>query len=848
MGRFEVTFRKFAILSGVRQEAGDYAICVHPPTANLQRRGTLMLMAEPAGLHASFGVDACRVAQGAVIEHYYGDHSLSLTSGLINALDSANNTLLQYNYEKIGDHGNKAQSGAVAVQGGGVATRKARVGLTAVLVRPDGGGIYIAQTAPAQLYIVHNGLLSALPHPPGWDVEQPRPVPLNAEQGDASGEASDEELVIPAFQAAPLGSRPGVEADLLFRRVEAGDLLVAVSSSLAKRLERVTAERLFTEGDADSIIEALHEMSMQLGIAEAHACVLQLGTDVRSGVETDFRSPLYAPHGEQIALNGGANMMPPGPEGQRGNDIKSALNSPRQWLQRRRNGDSHGSTEDAIDTADEIMTDVADAVEDEAIVFSAHPTDTLLNRTVERPPFHSAYTNGAEEKDENADELEFDGWEDTPPVLSSADNAPVAVTSITEGEMTAGRIIIKPSGHYERPMTSGSGALQQSPYKVPTLFGLAIEDNEEENISYIGSSHAKKRPAISITGLGRQAASMLATAVKNLAPERTTSADTTTRRPTIIPARILIAGGVLILSALLIFSILSVTSGGNEKATTNLLEQAKQAELLANQPNTAPIERKQHLAIALDKAKEARAANPKSNEAQLLVTKILAEIDKTEGVTRLSQLKQVFDLATIGKAVAASTPAGVAAPALAQVSGSIQVTNSVAPKNIVVQGNDAFILDSAAQKIYRCKLAAQNCAVALTSGESVGGQKVGKLTNLTSRVTNVVALDDARVAYIFDPDTNAWQSQPMGDANKLEQPKDIATYDGNFYLLDAKPGQVSKYSSGRYAEAPDDWIKDPASVAQLKEPLAMAIDGVIYVVLRDGKILAMQAGKVVRTI
>ncbi len=182
------------------------------------------------------------------------------------------------------------------------------------------------------------------------------------------------------------------------------------------------------------------------------------------------------------------------------------------------------------------------------------------------------------------------------------------------------------------------------------------------------------------------------------------------------------------------------------------------------------------------------------------------------------------------------------------MSGSIPVTSSVASKDIVVQGNDAFILDSASQKIYRCKIAAQTCAVALISGESISGQKVGKLLNLTSRVTNVVALDDARVAYIFDPDTNAWQSQPVGDASKLQQPKDIATYDGNLYLLDAKPSQVLKYASGKYGEAPDDWIKDPASVTQLKEPVAMAIDGVIYVVLRDGKILTMQGGKVVRTI
>ena len=848
MGRFEVTFRKFAILSGVRQEAGDYAICVQPPTSALQRRGTLMLMSEPAGLHASFGVDACRVAQNAVIEHYYGDHSLSLTSGLINALDSANNTLLQYNYEKSGERGNQEQPAAVAVQGGGVATRKARVGLTAVLVRPDGGGIYIAQTAPAQLYIVHNGLLTAIPNPPGWEVEQPGPVSMAGQQ-DANVEEADEEFAIPSFQAAPLGSRPGVEADLLFRRVEAGDLLVAVSSGLAKRIERVTAERLFVEGDPDTIMEALHEMSVQFGIAEAHACALQLGTEVRSGVETDFRPPLQAPHGGQMDRNGGANIMPPDAAEKRG-DLKSALSSPRKWLARRNN-------DDATDQPDPSRHDVegstyveGDSPAVEAMTFSAHPTGTLLNRTVERPPFQVAQPDITMEPPES-EELEFDGWEDMPPALSLVGDA-ARQDSIQADEVASSRIIFKPSGRADRPMTSGSGALQHSPYKVPTLFELAGEEEEPaDGMTRIGPPSRANGAKISIGGMGRQTAGVLKTALVGLIPDRTPSSSgkvaTGKGRPVIVPARLLIACGVLILSGLLLFSVFSMAAGGDKKTTSNLLEQAKQEDLLANQPNLSEVERKQRLSAALSKAKEARSASPQSNEAQLLVTTIQTKIDKSEGVTRLSQIKPLFNLASTG-ANAAATPGTTAKAPVVQPSGSLPITGTASLKEIVVQGNDAFILDSASQKIYRCKIAAQNCAVVLSAGDSVAGQKVGKLSTLTSRITNVVALDDARVTYVFDPDSNAWQSQPLGDAAKLQQPKDIATYDGNLYLLDAKPGQVSKYASGAYGEVPADWLTDPTGVAQMKDPVSIAIDGVIYVALKDGKILTMQGGKVARTI
>jgi len=339
------------------------------------------------------------------------------------------------------------------------------------------------------------------------------------------------------------------------------------------------------------------------------------------------------------------------------------------------------------------------------------------------------------------------------------------------------------------------------------------------------------------------------TALVGLIPERSSLEPAkSSRRPMIVPARVLIATGVLVLSGLLLFSVLSMVAGGDKKGTTTLLEQAKQEELLANQPNTPDAERRQHLQSALLKAKEARAANPQSNEAQLLVGAIQGKIDKSEGITRLTQLKQLFDLTSADKNGTTSTSGGDKQAQAATIPGSQPITGTIASKQIVVQGNDAFVLDDSAQKIYRCKIAAQNCTVALSSGETVGGQKVGKLTNLTSRVTNVVALDETRVAYIFDPDSNAWQSQPLGDASKLQVPKDIATYDGNLYLLGARQNQVSKYASGAYGEVPDEWIKDPASLAQVKEPVAMAIDGVIYVVLKDGKILAMQGGKVVRAI
>src|SRR3954470_24162993 len=98
MGRLEVSCRRFAILSGVEQDPGDYAVCVQPSIPGMQRKGTLAIITEAAGSHPSLDVEACKLTQRVVVDSYFSDSALSLTSSLLNALDHANTALLQYNY------------------------------------------------------------------------------------------------------------------------------------------------------------------------------------------------------------------------------------------------------------------------------------------------------------------------------------------------------------------------------------------------------------------------------------------------------------------------------------------------------------------------------------------------------------------------------------------------------------------------------------------------------------------------------------------------------------------------------------------------------------------------------
>ncbi|MEO5952159.1 MAG: hypothetical protein ABIQ44_06755, partial [Chloroflexia bacterium] len=259
MARMEVSCRRFAVFGGMQTDAGAYAVCVQPGAPGLQKRGTLALITEPVG-SVALEADACRLAQRAVVEGYFSDQSLGLTGSLLNALDGANNALLQYGAGWAND---PPENGPVLLK-----TRRVKVGMTALLVRADGTGVYLSQMAPTQAYIMHSGLLSALPSPTGWEPAPSRTV-VSLKRVLSGEEASDEEEELPATDlanvivpAASLGSAPGIEADLIYRRVTPGDKIVLVSSGLARCIERAWAEETFSY-DIDNIAEALSDLAQE---------------------------------------------------------------------------------------------------------------------------------------------------------------------------------------------------------------------------------------------------------------------------------------------------------------------------------------------------------------------------------------------------------------------------------------------------------------------------------------------------------------------------------------------------------------------------------------------------------
>ncbi|MDQ3704236.1 MAG: hypothetical protein M3437_03255 [Chloroflexota bacterium] len=895
--RLEVTCRRFAVLSGIRQEADDYIACLQPRSG---RKGTLALLTEPAGEHPALSAEVCRLARKIIADQYLADTSLSMTSGLTAALDAANNAVLRYNYASALGESNLDSSPLVAVRAGGARARRFKVGLSAALLRSDGTGIYLAQMAPAQAYIRHNGLLTPVPETPYWrsrgnnKANRPQLTILRRDQDSSDFDEAEE--FPPDFSqdhllSPSLGTAPGVESNPIYRRIEDGDLVVLVTSSLARLLDRETAEEVMSGFDADAVTEALLELAISHGLAQAHACVLAFGGPTSSGIDVQWSGPEIVTVDDEAeaslaeepqAIKLQAQEAGEGAQPLQGTPVRPALTLVEPDPTRPRYDDLD---EDDFRLPWEtpplevLRSEESAEVEEESgepespasLHAAMRPTRLLVQHQLERPPFQAPIL-WEDDFEEELGELNFDGWEDSPPALSTL------IEGEEEVDLPDPEQVVFP--WQREPRFQPLGVVSQDmqietaadpPFPPPDLFGTGPLPYGSYIYEPAGQAEASKPrskwvpklalPRISVPRLsmptlprismpkgpdllkvGRNVATWTRNTAQNMLPERTFRLP----RPAMagggnfaVPVRLLTLVALVVVVGILAWSVFKAV-GDNQQAQVNtLLEQAKQEELLANQPGTNETERIALLQSALQHAQQAAAAEPGSPEAQVFADKVRVQLDRAQGITRLS-LALLFQFGQEGAAgeVAGDMQSGTSSTDIA----------TTTPADLIVAGNEAFVLDRAAGAVYKCNVSAKACVKALGAGDVAGGQSAGKPVAITTRQGSILVLDDKLSVYVYNGENGSWSAEQLGDAGKLGVPKDIATYDGNLYLLASKPGQVSKYFAGKYGEPPADWITDPATVEQLSNPVAVAIDGSIYVLLADGKILAMQGGNVMGSI
>lgn len=175
-------------------------------------------------------------------------------------------------------------------------------------------------------------------------------------------------------------------------------------------------------------------------------------------------------------------------------------------------------------------------------------------------------------------------------------------------------------------------------------------------------------------------------------------------------------------------------------------------------------------------------------------------------------------------------------------------------KQVVASDQDVFLLDGRG-RVYQflvndasgdSKPVVGDGAI-LKIGDKVGSSTIGKIQLLVSttraqdKAAVVAVTDNALLSY--DLEAAQWSASPVTDSGQWGDLRAISSFNGNIYLLDAKNGQIYRYTvnaAGYTPKATNYFSADAQPL--LNKAVDMAIDGDIWVLNDNGVVQRFRSG------
>lgn len=267
------------------------------------------------------------------------------------------------------------------------------------------------------------------------------------------------------------------------------------------------------------------------------------------------------------------------------------------------------------------------------------------------------------------------------------------------------------------------------------------------------------------------------------------------------------------------------------KAQVDTLLQGAQAALAAaTAPDVPEATAREQLASAQEFIDEALRLQPANQQALNLQTPV------EEALARVNRIVPVYKQMTLREFGGADSD----------------------PYRIEVQGNRVYVLDRGTDQVYRYGLdeisgliPEANQGVAVQRGATLpDGQVVGELVDATwaaaggaRRTSNLLVLDSNKNILQID-DTLGVQPLVVGNRELWQDPRLIASYNGNLYVLDSGAGRIWRYlpTDDGYSGQPDNYFGDDTTL-DLTRAVDMAIDGNIWILYSDGTLQTFYTGR-----
>ncbi len=178
---------------------------------------------------------------------------------------------------------------------------------------------------------------------------------------------------------------------------------------------------------------------------------------------------------------------------------------------------------------------------------------------------------------------------------------------------------------------------------------------------------------------------------------------------------------------------------------------------------------------------------------------------------------------------------------------------------VVLQDSNLFVLNRGSDRVYHYRLndvgdALQpigNDSVLVQAGETRGGILLSEMVDIAwleagggRTLSTFVTLEAGGTLLAYNPQLGI-DALPVADSAGWLMPQAIGGFFGNLYVLDPLLGRILKYTptDNSYTNPPGDYLANELAT-DLTGAVDMAIDGNVYVLFADGRIVKFLQGEV----
>jgi hypothetical protein len=300
---------------------------------------------------------------------------------------------------------------------------------------------------------------------------------------------------------------------------------------------------------------------------------------------------------------------------------------------------------------------------------------------------------------------------------------------------------------------------------------------------------------------------------------------------------------VLLVALLVVYGRGLAVENARQQAVDDLLQAEQAVAAVRDAPDDTEAQRR--LVVAEESLGKVRASGIVTATVENRQRFEAAEREFERALAAIQKLTYFSDLVEIGQHPHAAAAASFSDLVIPPPAGAI--TNTAGFSSI-------YALDANAGVLYRMPRTGGQFEPFLRPTDSfASGVTVGKVRAMAWRIDNIVAVaqnEGGPFIYYFRSG-DRWNFSNMGGseewAQKSDRPFRLVTYDGNLYIWGAAPEQILKYASGRPGDLYDPWLKNDGN-RKLDTAMDLAIDGQVYLLQLDGRVLVFALNEFVREI